>query len=262
MENEDKQQLQKEGVLLAHFHEFYSVLMDLKNSAKSGGWVFQGEAIPEERLENMPENEVSSGRIFQTLVTLFERQEINAGKTGGEMGGRLYREALFIMAAMADEVFLTMDWAGQTAWSKFLLETKFFGSNAGGDIFYEKMDNILQDRDSVYMEVATMGLLSLSLGFRGRFHGVNDEGVINNYKKQLYSFIYNRQPDLTLETKKLFPESYLHTIKQDAKVSIPGLKKWYGFLIGLFTVLFGISYTIWHNMTSDISKIVLQILGQ
>ncbi|MBU3917263.1 DotU family type IV/VI secretion system protein, partial [bacterium] len=101
----------------------------------------------------------------------------------------------------------------------------------------------------------------MSLGFRGKYLGVNDDGAIENYKKQIYAFIFQKSPNLSSEFKQLFPETYLHTIEKEAKAVIPGLKKWYIFVALLIITILGISHIIWANMTGDISKIIEQILA-
>ncbi|MBU2510636.1 DotU family type IV/VI secretion system protein [bacterium] len=251
----------QDRLLLEFFREFHITLERLKECAQSGNYVYSNEQI-KQRAEQIEEKiTVSSNTLYRELVTLFENQQLTANRLGNEMGNKLYSEALFVMTAIADEVFLTMNWAGQEAWSKFLLETKFFGSNAGGDIFFNKLDSLLKERDLVYAELATMFLLALSLGFRGKYLGVNDDGVIDNYKEQIYSFIYKNPPDLNPEDKRLFPQAYLNTLIQESKMMIPGLKKWYGFVFLLLISLIGVSHIIWIQMTNDISKIVSQILG-
>jgi type VI secretion system protein ImpK len=250
----------KERFLLTQFHLFYVRLIELKTAANAGTWVFKSNEEGAKPNQVESETKVTSGLLFQELVSLLEKQQLSVGQSGGEMGVKLYSDALFVMAAMADEVFLTMTWAGQEAWSKFLLENKFFGSNAGGDIFFLKLDTLLKNRDQVYAELATLFLLALSLGFRGKFHGINDAGAIDNYKDQLYTFIFQKPTELNSIEKKLFADAYLHTLEQKAKMVIPGLKKWYGLLALLAITLLGISHIIWLQMTGEIGKIVSQIV--
>lgn len=249
-----------ERFLLSSFQNFYRKLEELKTMAKSGTWIYKDE---DKKRTDVKESDsmVSSSHVYQQLVSLFEEQQMFAGRKGGEMGSKLYNEALFVMSAISDEIFLTMHWAGQEAWSKFLLETKFFSSNAGGDIFFQRLDALLKERDPVYAELATLFLLALSLGFRGKYHGINDAGAIDKYKSQLYSFVFQQAPDLNTEDKKLFSNAYMHTLQQDSKTIIPGLKKWYGMVALLALSLLGISHIIWMQMTGDIAKIAAQILS-
>ena len=152
--------------LLGLYREFHITLEKLKDATKKGTYVYSEEQKSSGTETKESNTSASTNRIYQDLVDLLDAQKLKAEKSGQEMGGRLYEDALFIMAAMADEVFLTTQWAGQEAWSRFLLETKFFGSNAGGEIFFSKLDALLKNRDPVYTELAMMYLLALSLGFR------------------------------------------------------------------------------------------------
>ena len=45
-------------------------------------------------------------------------------RTGGEYASALYRRAQYVMAALADETFLYLDWPGRDAWRANLLEFK------------------------------------------------------------------------------------------------------------------------------------------
>lgn len=257
-----KESKQTESFLLSQFHQFYTLFIELRKMAETGTWVYSIDDSEGNLAEAGKDIPVTTSLIFQKLISLFEEQEITAGKTGGDFGSTLYKNALFIMSALADEVFLTMDWVGKEAWGKFLLETKFFGSNAGGDIFFIKLDTLLQERDPVYSEIAVMYLLALSLGFRGKFRGVNDKGIIEGYRQQLFSFVFGKKPDLKSEAQYLFPDAYVHTLEKESKVMIPGLKKWYGYLAALIFSILVTSHIVWINMTDDLHLIVQQILGQ
>lgn len=247
--------------LLKLYHQFYLELMRLKNMAQTGNWVYSFEEEIEHQGDPGRTGAVSSSMIFQRLVRLLNQQEKEAAKKGGDFGVKLYNDARYIMCAVSDEVFLTLKWTGQENWSKSLLETRFYGTNAGGELFYKKINEILQKQDPVYSEIAIMYLYALSLGFRGKFHGVNDEGQINTYKQRLYQFLYKVKPSLDGNFKMIFPEAYRHTLEKKNKIEVPGIRRWYGILAGTFTVILAASFFLWERMTTDLNSIVLQILG-
>ena len=251
----------KDSFLLQCFQEFYAQLEEMKKRACTGTWTFKDGASEADVSKSGKDSTEPSNYVYQKMGSLFERQQLEAGKSGNKIETRLYDDALFVMSAITDEIFLTMSWAGQEAWSKFLLETKFFGSNAGGDIFFLKLESLLKERDPVYAELATLFLLALSLGFRGKYHGINDAGVLDHYKNQLYAFIFQKSPDLNVIDRKLFAGAYMHTLEQESKTTIPGLKKWYGFVALLVLTLLGVSHIMWIQMTGEIAKTAAQILG-
>lgn len=227
--------------------------------AQTGTWVFN---MNEESETFETDSDVSNTlRLFQKLVHLLNQQEQEAGKKGGDFGGKIYQEALFAMCVYCDEVFLTIPWIGQEAWRNYLLETRYFGTNAGGELFFEHLDKILQERDPVFSEVAQVYLIILSLGFRGKYHGVSDHGAIENYRKEIYSFVYFAQPNLEKKNKTLVPDAYEHTLKKETQIEIPGLMKWYGLTAGLLVLLMGASHLIWHYISVDLQSIVDTIVS-
>ncbi len=246
-----------DSFLLEQFKNFYIELLSLKNKAQSGSWVYDLEETVEKNNEG---EAISSGLVFQKLVTLLEEQELKATKTGGEFGAVLFNEVKYIMAVYCDEVFLSIDWIGKESWSQYLLETKFFGSNAGGENFYIRLEKIIQERDPVFSEVANIFLIILSLGFRGQYFGRNDEGKIEYYKEQLFSFVFQVKPDSLLLRHKIFPNAYNHVLKTSTKSDVPGIKYWWGIFGTTVISLFGISHIIWTQLTEELELIINQII--
>ncbi|MCP4298705.1 MAG: DotU family type IV/VI secretion system protein [Proteobacteria bacterium] len=249
--------------ILRNFRDFQVLLTTLKESAKTGNWIFSGEV--EEKTEE-PEGDahqmVTSNAIFQKFVSLFEKQELEAGRLGGEFGANLYNKIRFIMANFCDEVFLNLDWIERDNWSKNLMETRFYKTNSGGELFFRKLDNLLQERDPINSEVALVYLMALAMGFRGKYHGINDDGRIEKYKQQLYSFAFQEKADLETESRVLVPGAYSKPLKKKPKLEIPGLKKWIGFVILLCGLLVGSSHLIWTQMTDDIEIAVKKVLTE
>ena len=166
------------------------------------------------------------------------------------------------MANICDEVFLNLDWIERDNWSKNLMETKFYKTNSGGELFFRKLDNLLQERDPINSEVALVYLMALSMGFRGRYHSINDDGRIEKYKQQLYSFAFQEKADLESESRVLVPAAYSKPLKKRPKLEIPGLKKWIGFVMLLSISLLGTSHLIWTQMTGEIEVAVTKVLTE
>lgn len=247
-----------DSFLYDKFQEFYKELTMLKESAIAGTWIYSGDT--EETGTSTGAMEFSSNAIFQKLITQIEQQELEAAERGGDFGVALFQEAKFIMAAMADETFLSIDWVGQKKWGDNLLETKIFRSNASGEIFFKRLESLLENNDPVYTNIAMIFMAALSLGFRGKYFQTDDHGKIEQYRKQLFTFAFNKKPELTRYQTKITPSAYDHTNIQDANQEIPGLKKWYFRLYGLTAVLILTSFFIWFSVTSDISQVLQSIL--
>src|SRR3990167_3393015 len=147
------------------------------------------------------------GRLESILVSNYE--EAHALDWGH--GQDYYKEAQYVMAVFADEVFINLDWYGAREWQKELLEAQFFQTTNAGDLFFVKLDDLLEKHGQLYIGIAKVYFLALALGFRGKYHGVpNSEDIIANYKKKLFIFVYGGRYDYREITIPFFEEPYLY----------------------------------------------------
>ncbi len=192
---------QPESSLYKYFHEFLEELQSIK-------------LAPEE-----------ASRVQQQLWDLFERQRRDASQRGGEQHAQLYRQAQYLMVAFADELFLHLyTWEGRDAWQKeFLLETKMFNSRTAGQAIFDRLDQLLNQRDPHMLELARLYLIVLALGFEGKYRNITEVSsrsrFNNDYRKQLFLLITQRNPD-NLSTllhhdlnKRICPEAYKYTLQ-------------------------------------------------
>lgn len=193
--------------------------------------------------------------VWHRLLTLFERQAHNAWRYGGSYGAEFYREAQYVMVALADEIFLHMQWEGQVTWVSNLLETKFFQTHVAGELFFQKLDRLLKDRDPVYKDLAAVYLMALSLGFRGKYRGIPDGGRISLYRQQLFAFIFRRDAKLELEAKHLFPEAYFHTLREERKKRLRHPRVWIGVLSLVIVTYLVATHLLWVDLTSRLNQV-------
>lgn len=273
-----------DSFLLARFREFYHEVIRLKQQIATTGWMAKPVVAPlaaEPALvaEGAEESEGSAGnaaepvgedetanmtnQVWQRLLYLLEQQEIAANRFGGEYVRELYKDAQFVMAALADEIFLQLNWEGREAWHTNLLETKLFQSHAAGDIFFQKVDNLLKHRDPVQADLAKVYLMALAFGFQGRFRG-EEQGMarLDFYRRELFNFIFHRSPDILSEAKHFCPEAYLHNIGEGVGLKLEHPQKWFLYLALLLAVLLFVSQNIWHLMTSELGTIIQLILDK
>ncbi|MDF1750240.1 MAG: DotU family type IV/VI secretion system protein [Alphaproteobacteria bacterium] len=183
---------------------------------------------------------------LRRLQTLLEMQALEAGRRGGEYGVLYYREAQYVMAALADEIFLTLDWPGHDFWRNDLLETRLFESYNAGDVFFKRMEKLLKTGDRVQAEIAIVYLLALTFGFRGRYAGGRDEARISEYRKQLYYYIYQKRPSLGDPSHRLAPEAYQHTQMGTVVRMLPSPGRWVWLFVGV-VLIYGICAHIIFN---------------
>jgi len=269
--------------LLAQFREFYQYLTRLEVMVRANAWEQTSSAqvrpiisvgagatsgalvIPKPSAampsvnggaEANPNGHRVGSAVRQRLLLLFEHQARDAHTYGSEF----YREAQYVMAALADEVFLQIDWDGKNYWLSNLMESHLFGTHVAGEMFFHRLDRILQDRDPALKDLAAVYFMALSLGFRGRYRGFNDNGLIALYRQQLYAFIFQSTPDLTSDTKQLFPEAYQHTQVSHTRRRLPDTRFWVGVLFIVIVLFIGVSHMLWTNLTTPLEKANSEIM--
>jgi type VI secretion system protein ImpK len=196
-----------------------------------------------------------SAVVWHSLVTLFQRQAITAWKNGGSYGAEFYKEAQYVMVVLADEIFLHMEWEGQRAWVSNLLETKILRTHAAGQIFFEKLDRLLQEQNPIYRDLAAVYLMALSLGFKGKYYGMDDRGKLARYREQLFTFFCGREPDLNDETRYLFPEAYYHNVRGEAQRKLTDPRRWIVVLCLVIVVYLAATQALWVQFTQELNTV-------
>ena len=166
------------------------------------------------------------------------------------------------MAALADDVFLHLDWRGSDSWNSNLLETKLFKSHHAGDAIFRRLDQVLAGRDALNLDLAKLYLLALSLGFQGKYRGAPDGArQLAVYKQEVLEFITERDAKFRGTTSHIFPEAYASTVDQGTARKLPYLQKWlaaYPVVIGVW-ILAG--WWMWSQVSAQLLPVIDRILG-
>lgn len=194
------------------------------------------------------------------LMGVLEAQVPESRRRGGEYGVGYYRDAQYAMAALADEIFLTLDWPGRADWRNHLLEYELFGSYTAGETVFERVDRLLKERDPADGEMAAIYLLALALGFRGKFRDADDGGQIEYYRRQLFAFLFQARPALDREDRRMFPDAYRHTLTRDAGERLPYLRRWIWGMVAIGGLFLVASVVVWQLFTADLVQEVAGLL--
>ena len=258
--------------LIRHFHEFYREVVRLTRNVDRGSWLFSTAVDPPAAAAALPvepeveqrhlEERPAPSTVWQSLLTLLERQALTARRTGGDFAGEIYRQAQYVMAGLGDEIFIHTDWPGKDAWQERLLEAELFGSHRAGERIFERIDELLVRRDPIYLELAHLYLYALALGFEGRYRDRPDgQYELANYRRQLFNFISGRDPELETAPEQLFPQAYSQTLDQAVKKRLPYLRPWlYGFA-ALILLWILIAHPVWRGLIGDMEPAIRSILG-
>jgi type VI secretion system protein ImpK len=197
--------------------------------------------------------------VWQSLVNLFRRNAVQILRAAGKPTDN-YFEAQYVMAAFADDVFIHLDWEGKRAWPSHLIETTLFQSHVAGEMFFEKLDRLLRDRDPADKSLAAVYLNALSLGFRGKYHGTNDHGKLRRYRLELFAFIFRQPADLVNDSKIAFPDSYVQNLRTEKTRKLTNPRVWVAVLGVVLFAYLAVAHGIWMKLTARIEKANQQIV--
>ena len=205
-----------------------------------------------------PEQSKLALLVWQNLIALFRRNAVQILRVAGKPTDN-YFEAQYVMAAFADDVFIHLDWEGKRAWTSNLLEAALFQSHVAGEMFFDKLDRLLRERDPADKSLAAVYFTALSLGFRGKYHGLNDHGKLRRYRQELFAFVFRHPQDLTGEQKIAFPDSYVKNLRIEKKRKLVNPRVWLVVLGFVVVTYFVVSHGMWLSLTSRIERSNQQI---
>jgi type VI secretion system protein ImpK len=196
--------------------------------------------------------------IWQSLIALFRRNAVQILRAAGKPTDN-YFEAQYVMAVFADDIFINLDWEGKRAWTSNLLETTLFRTHVAGEMFFEKLDRLVRDRDPADRSLAAVYLNALSLGFRGKYYGINDHGKLRRYRHELFAFIFRQPADLVNEAKVAFPDSYVDNVKKEKSKKLMNPRVWLAMLGVVLFAYLAVSHGLWLKLTARIEQANQQI---
>ncbi len=244
--------------VMQNFQEFYrEVLIQKEYAYLTLDPQSQGEPAEQIIFETVTD------KIQRKLREMLERFSLNAQNQIGEFAVSHFQEALYIMVALADEIFLSFEWPGQKRWEDNLLEAQLFHTQIAGELFYNKLDALLEANDPMRNDIAIIYLLSLALGFKGKYRGEDDSGKITWYREQLYAIVNRRSIDLFHPGREhLVPSTYEHVVIASPGKGLPDLRTWFIAFASIVTVFVFVSSVMWYKVVRDMDEAIGQILKQ
>lgn len=212
--------------LLAGFAEFFEEVANLKSAIAEGRLNSYLAGDGSGPATNGAELALrASSRLAGVLRA--QARDIKLHGTGQEI--KACTVAQYVMAALADEIFILdpqLEWDGRDAWLDVLLEHRMFRSHDAGHRFFAFADQILRasSRSGLHAELASVFLLALQLGFKGRHRGEHGALTLRQYRQRLYQFVRaNGDIDPALPA---FPQAYAHLAQGDKDARYAPLSRW------------------------------------
>lgn len=189
--------------------------------------------------------EAASQNLERHLENLIELQTLESKREGSRFELESIADARYLKAAVADEILLNTDWIGRETWTSHLLEAALFRTSVAGDRVFERIEEILSQREPSKRDIARLYLFALALGFQGRYRGLGESGRLAGLREELFQFVYQRPPELGLRERVLNDRAYQSTLSHIAPRKLPSLSRWtVGFLLSLVALL-AISEMLW-----------------
>lgn len=257
-----------ESAVVHGFQSFYYELLRQKERALSLYFSSSTHDPPDSKGEGVEGESAEHDEIEGAIVTIQKKlmtiidsaSEIIATKS--RLPPRLVADAKYIMTTLADEIFINLRWDGAKYWRFSLLEKQFFQSEVAGDKFFKMLDEIIYTLDNE--EMAFLYLMSLSLGFKGRYRDIDESNDhIAWYKERLYSILHSKSSRLFYPGRYHLIEScYEYTDSEGNNSILPDAKFWSWCITTVVFIYIAISYCVWYGITDDISDILEKIVEQ
>lgn len=200
----------KENYFLDLFMEFYRILLNVQEKAKSKKDI----------------NDLGKEQLRKQLKDLLDKQSYRVSMTVGAFMYDSYRELQYALCGLADEQMLYLDWSGKEWWQAHLLETEFFGSHNAGEQVFINIDTALNNQSKYKQSILIAYLYLLSLGFLGKYNMQKDaKDVIQKYKQDIYFQLYQKDPIKTYQIENLFNDTLLYNMQNNLSYESMHAKK-------------------------------------
>ena len=242
------------------FRSFYNEIVTHKQQKAefTGGFA---TAIVDYTADLSPDNSAQS--LSKRLQEILELQAAEAMWMGGEAAQR-YPDAQYAMAALADEMFMNMEWPGREAWPKFRLEHKLFKSSGADIEFFRRVDKLLKNEadrpTAAAKDLARLYLLVIASGFQGKYRPFNLTRPLAEYRRRLYEFVYGGDPLMIYaDDRKIFPEATTRTVAGRAVSRFSLLQQWAAVLVILLIGYAVISQMAWNRVSAELKDVTARV---
>ncbi len=243
------------GPLQQNFQAFYYEVLRQKEKALR-------LSLPDDMSENAV-NPVLIEDIQNRLRSILQEQALKMEHAVGVGNSVYFRDAQYLMAALADEIFLNLNWPGVKSWEKYLLEAQLFQTQVAGELIFKKLDALLESSDPMREELASLYFMVLSLGFRGKYQDTKDDQKIKWYLGHLYRIVQHQPSHLFRPGRPhLINQCYEYTLTDSPGRGLPDNRLWVLTLGSLVVLYIFITYVVWYRLASEVHEALNLIFEQ
>lgn len=185
-------QPEPEFTLVGQFADFYEEVASIKRAQQEARLAaYLGIETPTAGAPAVAPAELAR-RVSAHLLEVLRRQERACLADSASEAGQLQRKALYVMAALADEIMIfELEWPARDAWLAVLLEQRMFDSSHAGSRFFTMAQQLLHDniRSRLHVDLAAVFLLAMELGFKGSRRARQGQTELDALRARLYQFV-------------------------------------------------------------------------
>ena len=205
---------------------------------------------------------VQCSLILARLKGMLMEQRAFVNEVGNEEEIRWYQTVQYALAAYADEVMLNLvfdekEWDGKEQWSSNLLERSMFKTDMAGRTLFEWIDRAIRSNDTspIHREVASVYLVLLRLGFRGRYLPSSNDERIEEYERRLLELI--GLPPEGEQTTPIFSEAYDYVRGDSRTAHVAPARRWWRWWLFSAAAYLLISFGVWWWVVWEVRRLAL-----
>ena len=189
--------------------------------------------------------DLAAQHVSKHLENLIELQTLESKREGNRFELESIADARYLKAALADEVLLNTQWIGRDSWTAHLLEAALFRTSVAGEQVFERIEQLLSNREPSLRPIASLYLSALALGFQGKYRGAGETDRFAGYREELFQFVYQRRPDLAGRDRVLSERAYASTLSHIAPRKMKALSRWTVVFLLSVVGLLAVSEILW-----------------
>lgn len=188
--------------------------------------------------------------LREELAAWLEERAATARQRGWTGSGDAYEEARYAMAALADETVAGL-----------ALAPRLRPADQASEAVFEGLERVLHDEVPDRLELAKIYLLTLGIGFRGRYRGPEEDPHLEALRRHLLELIRREEPASVPDLERIVPAAYHRWQRSEPPGRLPDLRRWTAAVAIAALVLAGVSYWLWAPLVAGLAPVLDSLAG-
>lgn len=163
-----------------------------------GSLVFSAENLFEmtKQIQFFPDKSIEYRSIIGKSLEMYMKKLETLG-----FSPEIVHESGLIMSIYIDEIALGSEWRGQSEWRHKTLQSEYFNQHMGGEVFFNRLEERMNEHDSEGQVILPLYDFCLQLGFEGKYK-FSDKKYFHTLKDRLLDEIRKVTPENGVKDKE------------------------------------------------------------